>query len=469
MPFQAPSSHDDYCDGLDPTVCHNAYKLASRVVRDMESYSQVINPLREQAIPKFERDEVVLGGLLGSGGFNNVFAVHEIDLHHNATHVNTEQEARRISFANQANTGGRYAVKLLKREVMQNKEDYCNGAADLMIETKILANIKPHRNIIQLHGMSASGAAGFAEGVEGGYFIIVDRLQGTLTKRIRTWREMNTPLSERLPVAFELASALKHLHSYNIIFRDLKPDNVGFDVDGTLKLFDFGLAKELKPAERNADDTYEMSGQTGSRRYMAPEVALSKPYNMNADVYGFGIVFWQICSLQEPFEGMSIVDHMNSVVMGFERPRLNSEWPVKIGNIMKWSWADDQYVRPPMKEVHRALKQVIKLSRTQTGAIKLELQKIESMSVLGGLPTKSVDAVGHSSMIGLDALRNHTNNVKSSLFPVSQDTEAIRKAPILRSMLSTVPKTRKPLVSVLSDAVALANSGEQWLQPPIDR
>ena len=58
-----------------------------------------------------------------------------------------------------------------------------------------------------------------------------------------------------------------------ILFRDLKPDNVGFDIRGDAKIFDFGLAKELHPQDKVGADQFRLSGVTGSRRYMAPEGA----------------------------------------------------------------------------------------------------------------------------------------------------------------------------------------------------
>jgi len=154
---------------------------------------------------------------------------------------------------------------------------------------------------------------------------------------------------------------LKHVHASNIIFRDLKPDNVGFDTNGVLKLFDFGLAKELNPNEQNTEETYEMSGKTGSRRYMAPEVALSEPYHLSADVYSFGILMWQVCAIEEPYSGMTKESHMETVVNGHERPEIKTEWPCKLGNMMKWSWDSDLHLRPSMKDLHRALKRQIRM------------------------------------------------------------------------------------------------------------
>ena len=72
-----------------------------------------------------------------------------------------------------------------------------------------------------------------------------------------------------------------------------KPDNIGFDVRGDVKLFDFGLSFEITEECSSVDGLYELSGNTGSMRYMAPEVALGNPYNHKVDVYSFGILFWQ--------------------------------------------------------------------------------------------------------------------------------------------------------------------------------
>ena len=82
----------------------------------------------------------------------------------------------------------------------------------------------------------------------------------------------------------DVARALRYLHDNDIIYRDLKPDNVGFDIRGDVKLFDFGLTKELRPRDRIRTDEYRASGQTGSRRYMAPEVVLCKNYGLKADI-----------------------------------------------------------------------------------------------------------------------------------------------------------------------------------------
>jgi serine/threonine protein kinase len=73
-----------------------------------------------------------------------------------------------------------------------------------------------------------------------------------------------------------------------------KPDNIGFDVRGDVKLFDFGLSFEITEDLSAVEGMYELSGNTGSLRYMAPEVALGNPYNHKVDIYSFSILFWQV-------------------------------------------------------------------------------------------------------------------------------------------------------------------------------
>jgi hypothetical protein len=67
---------------------------------------------------------------------------------------------------------------------MDNSDEFCNKAADLLLEAKCLSSLSnhPHPSIVCLHRVAAAGAAGFATGQMGGYFLVVDHLYDTLDK-----------------------------------------------------------------------------------------------------------------------------------------------------------------------------------------------------------------------------------------------------------------------------------------------
>jgi len=85
---------------------------------------------------------------------------------------------------------------------------------------------------------------------------------------------------EQSYVAYDIGSALRYMHRHNIIYRDLKPQNIGFDVRNDVKLFDFGLSRELPLKDMTEEGMYKMTGQTGSRRYMVSMVCFCLFYGL---------------------------------------------------------------------------------------------------------------------------------------------------------------------------------------------
>ena len=142
------------------------------------------------------------------------------------------------------------------------------------------------------------------------------------------------------------------------MYRDLKPDNIGFDVRGDVKIFDFGLAKEFDPSKRDADGNYNLTGETGSPRYMAVEVALEKPYNEKCDVYSFSLLLWEILKLETPFDKFTMKMFRKSVIEKGYRPGIDPKWPKEVSNLMRQGWGDAAK-RPSMENVCNVLREEI--------------------------------------------------------------------------------------------------------------
>lgn len=116
-----------------------------------------------------------------------------------------------------------------------------------------------------------------------------------------------------------------------------------------IKIFDFGLAKELTEKVRNKDGTYNLTEMTGSPRYMAPEVANSKPYNATCDSYSFAILLWEMMSLKTPYQMYTPASLREKVYNGaHKRPPINEEWPVPVKLLLSGAWAPDLHDRSTM-------------------------------------------------------------------------------------------------------------------------
>lgn len=194
---------------------------------------------------------------------------------------------------------------------------------------------------------------------------------------------MRMQYSKFLYNGIKIFSHKGHLPSnQSIVYRDLKPDNIGFDIRGDVKIFDFGLAKEMRSEDMVSDDLYDMSGNTGSLRYMAPEVARRLPYNRSVDVYSFGILLWQILSLQQPFEGYDVEKHSNKVVYGSDRPKLDTKrWSTEICNLLSQCWSSHIPERPDFEIVAYTLKNEFNPLITDAEASMLDISNKTAKSM----------------------------------------------------------------------------------------
>jgi len=263
---------------------------------------------------------------------------------------------------------GKYVLKRVCLDLKHDdKVTFLKGTVDLAMEATFLAGLNNHPNIISLVGVSSPK--------DEDYFLVIEKLQETLAKRFKTWsnvdrvckgitgavigskKKSENLLRERLEVAYDIASGGAYLHRNNIIFRDLKPDNIGFDANNVVKIFDFGLAKELNEKEKLPNGLYRMTGMTGAMRYMAPEVGLSKPYTLSADVYSWAMIMWYILALEPPFGFYTQDMIVDRVFQRKTRPAIFKSWPVEISNLMERAWHNNINHRPPFTEIVIVLRQ----------------------------------------------------------------------------------------------------------------
>ncbi|KAL3813786.1 hypothetical protein ACJIZ3_015054 [Penstemon smallii] len=148
-----------------------------------------------------------------------------------------------------------------------------------------------------------------------------------------------------IQLALDMARGLSYLHSKKIVHRDVKTENMLLDKSRTVKIADFGVARV------EASNPNDMTGETGTLGYMAPEVLNGNPYNRKCDVYSFGICLWEIYCCDMPYPDLSFSEVTAAVVRQNLRPEIPRCCPSSISNVMKRCWDANSDKRPEMDEV----------------------------------------------------------------------------------------------------------------------
>ncbi|CAJ1950271.1 unnamed protein product [Cylindrotheca closterium] len=370
----------------------------------LSSASWVAETSKVKDIPKFDTSELKTGSELGSGCFGSVWEVKGFDLHGESNNNNSEGanpilrwpklkkedpkkdvevDSDEIESRNfiakhcyRKNGDARYALKKLKPGTVEDELGFINGMNDLANETLFLSSLLNHPNVIKLRGIAM--ASMFSED----YFVVLDRLYDTLHTRILKWKKKRKRanglnagpmfrdrrravkeqmLEEKMKYAMDLVAAIAYIHEHRIMHRDLKPDNIGFDVRNDIKVFDFGLARELPPPKTNSPDESFHFTAAGSPRYMAPEIGNGEPYNQACDIYSFALVFWEMLHMSRPYPKQTKVVLLQENVWSPSgrqmRPAVSPKTAPNVQKILHQSWHVDPATRPKAPQLLNSLKQ----------------------------------------------------------------------------------------------------------------
>jgi tRNA A-37 threonylcarbamoyl transferase component Bud32 len=177
----------------------------------------------------------------------------------------------------------RVAVKLMHREIAADTDQL----ERFRREARAVAQLS-HPHIV---GVIDAGEE------DGRPYIVFEYIEGeTLKDRIR--RMGRLPVDEAIAYAIEIARALGAAHARNIVHRDVKPQNVLIDEEGSAKVTDFGIARSLDEEGLTAEGRV-----LGTTDYVSPEQALGHDVRGQCDIYSLGVVLFEMLTGDVPFHG----------------------------------------------------------------------------------------------------------------------------------------------------------------------
>src|SRR5688572_23786690 len=159
--------------------------------------------------------------------------------------------------------------------------------ARFLAERQLLASLE-HPHIARLFdgGVTTDGLP---------YYTMAYCEGGSLAERLRSHGAL--PVDDALRIVRQLATALGAAHARGVVHRDVKPGNVLFDGDGSVRLTDFGIAKLV------GDDITRTGGVLGTAAYLSPEQVTGETVNHRADLWALGVTLYEMLAGRRPFDG----------------------------------------------------------------------------------------------------------------------------------------------------------------------
>ncbi|KAI5077479.1 hypothetical protein GOP47_0007303 [Adiantum capillus-veneris] len=230
------------------------------------------------------------------------------------------------------------AIKVLKPERLNE-----NLQREFAQEVYIMRKIR-HKNVVQFIGACTRPP----------HLCIVTEFMsgGSVYDQLHKHKSM-FKLPTLLRVAIDVSRGMDYLHQCNIIHRDLKAANLLMDEHEVIKVADFGVA-------RVQAQSGVMTAETGTYRWMAPEVIEHRPYDRKADVFSFGVVLWELLTGKLPYDHLTPLQAAVGVVQKGLRPTIPKNIHPRLAELLPRCWQHDPVERPEFTEITTILQDIMK-------------------------------------------------------------------------------------------------------------
>ncbi|KAL6651734.1 hypothetical protein ACP70R_010659 [Stipagrostis hirtigluma subsp. patula] len=276
------------------------------------------------------------------------------------------------------------AIKFLRTEHVND-----SSKVEFLQEIMILRSVN-HENVVRFYGACTKQRK---------YLIVTEYMPGGNLYDFLHKQNNTLELPVLLRIAIGISKGMDYLHRNNIIHRDLKTANLLIGSDQVVKIADFGVSRH--PSQEG-----EMTAETGTYRWMAPEilgvrlgfssldwilaefptfkclnlrVINHKPYNHKADVFSFAVVLWELVTSKIPYENLTPLQAALGVRQGM-RLEIPSWVHPRLSKLIRQCWDENPNVRPSFSDITVELEDVLRLVQASKGSNRHSKAKMQKKS-----------------------------------------------------------------------------------------
>lgn len=225
------------------------------------------------------------------------------------------------------------------------EEEKQEALADFRQEIAVLKGLR-HPHIVLLLAYSTTT----------NYEVMISELMKcSLLDVFKSHMVQGTRLSKQRQIIYatQIALGMNYLHTCNppIIHRDLKPANLLIDHSGVLKISDFGLSKIRPDPAKKETDQFQMTGETGSYRFMAPEVFRREYYTEVVDIYSFAMILFYLLVGRPPWPTLPGLTAVKRASEAGDRPNIPRDLDARLQTLLKECWDENPSLRPPFQRI----------------------------------------------------------------------------------------------------------------------
>ncbi|KAM0833336.1 hypothetical protein ACQ4PT_064325 [Festuca glaucescens] len=228
------------------------------------------------------------------------------------------------------------AIKYLRAEHVNDSSN-----VEFLQEIMILRSVN-HENVVRFYGACTKHRK---------YLIVTEYMPGGNLYDFLHKKNITLELSVILRIAIGISRGMDYLHQNNIIHRDLKTANLLIGNGQVVKIADFGVS-------RHRSQEGDMTAETGTYRWMAPEVINHKAYDHRADVFSFAIVLWELVTSKIPYENLTPLQAALSVRQGFRLVIPSTVHP-RLSKLIQRCWDENPHMRPVFPDITVELEDIL--------------------------------------------------------------------------------------------------------------